>query len=305
MKRIFIVGMSSFIGANLARALRGRHRVFGTYGNHLPHIDDAVAFHFPLVPGAPMQELANRVRPDVVIYCAGYADDHRCSSDPLGTLFVHAEVPAILTSTLSAWNGRFIYFSTSKVFSGEEGNYREEDAPRPITSYGQAKYQAEDMLSRYRNVFILRLGTVFGLGGTAHTNSLIGRLLTTYREEKDIQLIADEDRSFLSVYQLADAVEKLIEMPEETEPGVFHVSNPETVTYFDFGRRFARVFDYPPDRIVQLSGESFSRAVGSQELRGRDLTLNGELFAERFGFQYEKLEDSLLRLKTALRKGTQ
>ena len=54
-------------------------------------------------------------------------------------------------------NIKLIYFSTSYVYPGSKGNYKEEDALNPINNYAWSKLGGEASVKLYKNSLILRL----------------------------------------------------------------------------------------------------------------------------------------------------
>ena len=52
---------------------------------------------------------------------------------------------------------KLIYFSTSYVYPGTKGNYKETDAVKPFNNYGLSKLGGECAVSMYKNSLILRL----------------------------------------------------------------------------------------------------------------------------------------------------
>jgi dTDP-4-dehydrorhamnose reductase len=272
MKKILIVGVSGLIGANLARYLRRRYQVYGTFSRLPPRVSDVPCVKLRVEPRAPVEILCRRLRPDVVLYCAGVADEKRCRQDPMGTLFLNADGPALFAESISRWGGRLFYFSTSKVYSGERGDYREEEAVSPQTSYGRAKVRGEEMLARYSQALVLRLGNVFGWAGAGQI-SFLRRLLLELWQDREVPLICDEYRNFLGVDQLSFAVERLIE--NGLEGGPYHLSDGSKTTFYGFSREVAKVFRIPTTLLRPVTGEEFSRQTGSLMNRGRDLSLDG------------------------------
>jgi len=52
---------------------------------------------------------------------------------------------------------KLIYFSTSYVYPGTKGNYKETDALKPINNYAWSKLGGEAAVQMYRNSLILRI----------------------------------------------------------------------------------------------------------------------------------------------------
>ena len=62
-----------------------------------------------------------------------------------------------ITKVCSELNIKLIFFSTSYVYPGEKGNYKEDDPLKPINNYGLSKMGGEAAVQMYKNSLILRL----------------------------------------------------------------------------------------------------------------------------------------------------
>jgi len=303
MKRILIVGASSFIGANIATALRGRHPIVGTYSRNIPRIDGIQTFRFTLTPGAQISELLEMTHPDVVIYCAAEVSDHLCGENPEQALYVNAEAPYHFARALQDIGKRLIFLSTSKVFSGNQGNYAENDEALPQNLYAKMKLHGEQQLRNFENLFILRLGTIFGVGSATHKSAILNRFLWELWQDKPLSLIADEFRSFLAVSEVARAVEAVIEAPSALA-GLYHLSHQERHTYFTFGKELSLVFGLVNAKLNPIPGSAFGgEMAASGGARGNDLTLDGSLFEKTFGVNFRGVIPSLVEIREVFRKG--
>ncbi len=306
MKRILIVGASSFAGSNLALFLRKKYRVMGTYFHHRIQINDVLSFRFPLSTETKFKSLIRIARPDVILYCAGERNESKCSQSPIETLFLNAGAPSELfraAREVCPKIPKFIYFSSSKVFSGVKGHYSEEDIPDGQSSYGRSKLAGEEALSRFENTYILRLGTLFGLGSSGQ-DSIVNRFLTSLWKKELIPLIHDEYRSFFSVDDLCRAIDLIIE--SETCPeGIYHLGNPHRESYYDFGLHLAHAFNLQDTGLLKISGKSISEHGFRPEDRGHDLSLSTDRFSKLFPFHAKETEFSLRLIQYRLRKGTQ
>ncbi len=293
------------IGVNIAIALRRSHRVFGTYRNHRPELDAIPVYPLSLSSGAEIRESVRRLQPDIVVYCAAETDEHRCAADPIGALAVNAEAADIFARELLAVGGSLIYLSTSKVFSGEKGGYRETDKRDGHTWYGQTKIKAESLLEPLTNVVILRLGTVFGIGQFT-ARSFLNRLLRDLIFQRPIPLVTDELRSFCSVEEVGRLIRLLADrLPgAPSSSGIFHVGPPEKLSYHAFACQLAEAFALPTSNLRPIPGsELMHRAPGAA--RENDLSLRAEELTRTLGFQARSIPESLARLRFSLQNGKQ
>jgi dTDP-4-dehydrorhamnose reductase len=303
MKKVLIVGVSSFIGSNLAVVLRNHFRVFGTFHKRKPKLTGVPCFSHPIPSGKPVDELLDLVKPDALIYCPGVAGYRACQADPLGSLYLHAEYPAALATKMEERKGQFFYFSSSKVFSGENGGYREDDAVSARTVYGKTKARGEELIQRHAGVFVLRLGTVFGMGSLGQ-NSILNRTWKEIASGKESRYISDELRSFYSVDYVAACVRHLLLLGPEYS-GLYHLSHGKRESYYGFAKAIAESFGLPTSTLVPVTGEKFSTITKSDEARGKDLSLVGTAFERRFGLSCPTLQESLDQLRANVRLGVQ
>lgn len=302
MKRVLVVGASSFIGLNTVRFLRDQYRVMGTYARHKPPVDGMLSFQTWLDDLTRVEHLVDFLRPEAIVYCAGMIEE-ACDSNPEKAQWINGEIPLFLARKLK--KGRLIYLSSSKVFSGDEGDYLEDHQTDPRTIYGLTKRRAEERLVAAGNVFILRLVTVFGLGGVHHQKTLFHRILQHLWSHTPLPVICDEYRSYVSVEDVAKAIGILVDA-NLTRNGIYHFSPGIKDSHFSFAKQVALALGISSDSIRGISGKEFdSLHPEKKSQRGKDLTLLGTKFTGTFGLQYDPMENALAKLRDKLTKGLQ
>lgn len=305
MKKVLIVGASGFIGSNLTHYLKRHYRIYGTFGVNPIRVDGIVTIALPIAPASPIQQIVRRIRPDAIVYCAARIDEQQCMADPQGTLFINSEAPLLMAHAAADFGCRFIYFSTSKVFDGIQGNYVESDPLNPQGPYGSSKLRGEESLRHYPNTVIFRLGTVFGLGSAGQKSSILNRLLRQLWTSTSASFISDEYRSFISVDEVAHAVGIAIDTRYECV-GTYHLAGPTKNTYFDFATEIARTFEVMGRSIRPISGKEFAGPEAlSGGRRGGDLSLSSQHFCDTFYAKFSSLPEALERIRSQLHYGTQ
>ncbi len=301
MRKVLIIGASSLVGSHLALKLRARCNVVGSFHLHRPPIDGVPFIRFPLRLDTPWSELVEKLRPDTIFYCAAERDEKVCQEQPLHALELNAEIPHALSRSLESTGIRLVYFSTSKVFSGDKGDYSESDATDGVSHYGRSKARGEDLLSGAPNTFILRLGTLYGLGPVPQ-RSLFNRLISDIRLGVRTPLIQDEFRSFQAMDWVAEVGQRIL-AAQPSEAGLYHLPSPPKESYFSFGMALAKALGLSPAHLVPISGEAFTDA-GTADERGRDTSLDGALFQKVFGMAPKTTDKYLKELAESLRMGS-
>ena len=107
-----------------------------------------------------LKDIFNEVRPTVLINTtsvSSYQNQNKSLFKRINYDFF--DLTLILAKK---FNCKYIFFSSSYVFSGKKGNYRETDFPDSSINYSLSKLYAEKKLVKYRNSIIVRCDTVYG-----------------------------------------------------------------------------------------------------------------------------------------------
>jgi dTDP-4-dehydrorhamnose reductase len=163
--KILVIGASGMIGSTVLRVLSEKRdwEVFGTIRN-----GDLRRF-FPaqiaerLVVGVDVEhsdvllKVLDDIRPGVVINCAGLTKHKPEADDPLVSIPINTLMPHRLAGLCKLVGARLIHVSTDCVFSGEKGEYTEEDFADARDVYGKSKALGE---VTYPHTITLRTSTI-------------------------------------------------------------------------------------------------------------------------------------------------
>lgn len=163
--RVLVCGGSGLIGSTVLQVLSEQEgwEVFGTLRS-----DNARPF-FParlsksLLSGVELTdtdtliELFQRVKPNVVVNCAGLTKHLPGADNPLKALPINTMLPHRLANLCDLSGARLIHVSTDCIFSGEKGNYSESDHADAADLYGKSKAMGE---VRCPHAVILRTSTI-------------------------------------------------------------------------------------------------------------------------------------------------
>lgn len=145
-KKILILGASGMLGHVLFTELQENHNVFGTVRSksNLPFKNDR-----GLIDGINIEDLGSLeniikiVTPDIVINCIGIIKQLQESKNKIVSIEINSLFPHKLAEICERYKARLIHFSTDCVFTGEKGNYNENDLADARDTYGLTKYMGE------------------------------------------------------------------------------------------------------------------------------------------------------------------
>ncbi len=139
------------LGHEVCRTLTPDHEVHGICRN-LHGISEsqrkcfaACTMHvgFQALDEGSIKTYLARTQPDVVINCVGAVKQLPEGREPLHAIRINSVLPHLLARECSNLDSKLIQVSTDCAFSGQKGNYSEDDIPDPVDVYGKSKVLGE------------------------------------------------------------------------------------------------------------------------------------------------------------------
>ena len=163
--RVLVLGVTGMLGATFFRAFSADKSLetFGTLRDasgaryFSPDLRDALIANVHFEGEAGLLSAFLIAKPDVVINCVGIIKQRPNANDQLESLVINATLPHRLAKYSGMVGARLVHFSTDCVFSGKDGQYREDDFPDAYDLYGRTKYLGE---VDYENSITLRTSII-------------------------------------------------------------------------------------------------------------------------------------------------
>ncbi len=162
-KTILIFGISSFLGSNLAEQLKDEYRVVGTYFDTPVSIPGIMTIKCDVHNKDRCQKVVFLFKPDITIYAVGLTDIESCQEFPKVADALNTAGVFNVSMASERYHSKFVYFSSSYIFSGENILFRETDTPMPTSVYGNTLASAEFYIQKScLNYIIFRCCPLFG-----------------------------------------------------------------------------------------------------------------------------------------------
>lgn len=266
--RVLILGASGLIGSSMMRVLSESSdlQVFGTTRDrsalafYPSPLQDNIFTGMDMLHDGVFVKLLGRVRPDIVINCAGLTKHKPEADDPVYALPINSLLPHRLSDVCRLAGARLIHISTDCVFSGEKGNYIEDDFPDARDVYGKSKI----------------LGEVVNDSGVTLRTSTIGHefltkfgLLNWFLSQKDsCRGFRRAIFSGLPTVVLAQVIRDVV-IPNKDLVGLYHLGA-QAINKFDLLSMIGDIYGHPTSIIPDddfvidrsLSSEKFRVATG-------------------------------------------
>lgn len=182
-----------------------------------------------------VQALAHALNPEVIIHTAAVADIDACERDAQAAWDTNVLGTRNVTESAKAVSAHLIHLSTSTVFDGKRGNYRESDPTRAINVYARTKIASEaEALSEVKNA-VVRTTLVLGFPKTAG-RSFLADAVAKLRDGKTLALPKNEIRNPVDTWTLSSC---LLELASSAHAGILHVAGLESLSRFGMGLKIA------------------------------------------------------------------
>jgi dTDP-4-dehydrorhamnose reductase len=233
--RIAVVGAAGQLGAAIAHEFSTPHDVVLLTRADLDVTDDAA-----------VASVIDRVRPEVIVNCAGYNDVDGAETHPLEALGANAYAVRALARAAERHHAALVHYSTDFVFDGTATKpYTENDAPNPRSAYAMSKLLGEWFALDARRGYVLRVESLFGRApnGPDPKGSVAG-IVRSLRAGKSPKVFTDRTISPTYVIDAARATRELIE--RSAPPGLYHCVNSGSCTWYELGEEAARQLGVKP-----------------------------------------------------------
>ena len=150
-----------------------------------------------------------------------------------------------------------LHLSTDYVFGLDDNRrtpYRHNDAPGPVSVYGQSKLAGEDFVRAIcPRHFVVRSCGLYGVWGTGGKGgNFIETMLRMASQGKPLRIVEDQTCTPTYTVDLAEAVARLL---ATADYGVHHLTNDGSCSWFEFARAIFELSELKADLTPITSGE--------------------------------------------------
>jgi UDP-glucose 4-epimerase len=241
-----VTGGAGFIGSHLVDVLLARgedvHVVDSLATGSPENLAPAAELHDLDIRDEALEELAQRLRPDVVFHLAAQADVGTSVERPLLDADVNVVGTVRVLEAARAIGARVVFTSSGGAIYGEcERPAREDDEPQPLSPYAASKLAGEAYLSTWNRLHgtshvTCRLANVYG---PRQVPSLEGGVVAIFldrlRDGRETEIFGDGNQTRDFVY-VGDVVRALLAAAESPATGVFNVGSGVATTVAELHR---------------------------------------------------------------------
>ncbi len=236
---ILITGGAGYLGYSVVQQLlrdSGTVDTITIYDNlsrrNFSFFTEAVFDHKPvkfiqgdILDGRTLQQSLKGI--DVVIHLAAkvttpFADSDAHSFDQIN----HWGTAQLAYAVEKSGVQKILYISSVSIYGDSAGPVNETTIPQPHSFYGRSKWEGEkqlQVLQQEREVFILRLGNVYGYNPAYRIDAVVNRFLfqAHFLGKITINGSGDQHRSFIHVDKAASAITQTLD--GRLDPGIYNL----------------------------------------------------------------------------------
>ena len=135
----------------------------GRFANELKKINSRYQFifrnkkQFNILSLKSIENNFKKFKPHIVLHLAGLSRPMSIHDKKINkSIDLNIIGTANLVKLCNLFNKKIIFFSTSYIYPGKKGNYKETDPVLPWNNYGWSKLGAESAVQMYKNSLIIR-----------------------------------------------------------------------------------------------------------------------------------------------------
>jgi dTDP-4-dehydrorhamnose reductase len=208
---------------------------------------------FDITDLAATRSVVDHCKPELIINCAAYTKVDEAEKEEPQALLVNGFGVQNVCLVCQESDIPLVHFSTDYIFDGaKESPYTIYDEPNPVSAYGRSKLLGEKyVLWLLGKFYLIRTSWLFGHYG----RNFIETMLELGGREKQISVVKDQKGCPTWTYHLAEAVVGLIETERY---GIYHITNSEPTTWFEFAREIFRLSGSDTE-VLPATSDQFPR----------------------------------------------
>ena len=273
--KILIIGGSGVLGYNLIKFLKKDYNISYTYLKN--KIDEPNEYKLDFTDKTKTVETISKINPNIIIHCAALTNVDECEENKLKAYSVNVEGTKNIIEAAKKNNIKFVYVSTSAVFSGKKSEYFEWDEVDPISIYGETKAEGEKIVEKSGlEYIILRTDQpYFWFEKWQHTNSVM-RVIDTLKLGKTMYEVTNWENTPTYVPDFVKATKKLLDLNKN---GIYHLVGSDFINRYDWALLTAKIFDLDQSKIQRINSNQINvKAIRSNvKLNNQKITFETKM----------------------------
>jgi dTDP-4-dehydrorhamnose reductase len=200
-------------------------------------------------------EKIDKLKPSQIVNCGAYTQVDKAEEEIELANLINAQAVGVIAKYAHEKQLPFVHISTDYVFDGTATNpYQEDHEVNPQSVYGKSKAQGEkEAFGKNPLAYILRTAWVYGAYGNNFPKTIAKKLMN----KESVNIVNDQIGAPTWTLDLALAIVEILE--KKSKPGIYHVTNSESCSWFEFAREIAKTLNLDENLVKPTDSKSFVR----------------------------------------------
>ena len=263
-KRILVTGSNGLLGQKLVKNLKSNQNDFEliacSRGENRISDQEGYQYHsLDLLNDKEISLCFDLFKPDVVIHTAAMTNVDACEADKENCWALNVECVKTLIQETEKCNSHFIHLSTDFVFDGEDGPYKEDDEPNPLSYYGESKLAAEKLVENCKSPWaIVRTIIIYGIVEDMSRSNIVLWAKSALEKKQKLNIVNDQYRAPVLAEDLAEGC---VEIARRSAQGIYHLAGKDIMSIVDLVKRVAKYYKLDESYIQEISSASLNQAA--------------------------------------------
>jgi len=262
--KILITGSNGLLGQKLLHKLRVDNSVeliaTSMGANRVSEQSNYKYLALDITSKQEVEKIILAEKPDVVINTAAMTNVDFCEDKKHACDDLNVNAVKYLADSCVKVDAHLIHISTDFIFDGEDGPYKEEDEPNPLSYYGFSKLKSEHLLQAHAVKWtVLRTIIVFGVGENLSKGNIVLWAKGALEKGEPLNIIDDQFRAPTLAEDLADAC---ILAANKKAFGVFNASGKDIMSIYEIVERIAKHYGNTTENLNRISTATLNQTAG-------------------------------------------
>ena len=266
--KVLITGSNGMLGSSFCRLYEHTDEVYAIHRDKKSYVSCSADFSLDLTKRVQLQKIFFRIKPDLVIHCAGLANVDKCEKIPELAYDANVTVTENIAQ-ICATETKLVYISSDQVYGEVEDHSESNLNLKPMNIYGKTKLKGEHQVQEHSKDHIIIRTNIFGWNIKPGKINSAEWIYNSLRNNQPILLFDDYIFSPVYTESLGKIIMQLVRM---YFTGIVNVGSKEPCTKYEFGKYLSEVFEFDKSLITKGSIADHDFAAP----RPNNLTLNSQ-----------------------------
>src|SRR3990167_6164081 len=242
MTQVFITGASGLLGSQLVQTFKNQgYEVLAIFHQNPELIgSDINKIQCDISSEEAALSLKEYIKfPSLIVHCAAITNVDLCEKDKELCKAINIDGTKNICELARQTKSRLIYISTSSVFDGKKGNYKELDKTNPINYYNFSKVQGENHVLEYEKGLVVRTIPLGLHSAGRKPTSFLEWLVDSFKKNLNVNLFTDVRINPLTTTTLSAIIANISPL---LDVGIIHLGSRDVVSKASIGLEVKKLF---------------------------------------------------------------